>query len=83
MFWLEEAADKALKAAAELGMCQERLGSLGADGNGVRSAAGGGCVQESGCNLCLCLIFVASLYLFVLEMFLPCLWSFVLIFGEQ
>lgn len=60
-------------------------GEIGADGNGVRSAAGrswGGCVQESGHNLCL--IFVASLYLFVLEMFLPiCLWSFALISGEQ
>lgn len=32
----------------------------------------GGCVQESGHNLCLCLIFVASLYLFVLEVSLPC-----------
>lgn len=80
VFWLEEAEDKTLKAAAELRMCQERWGSLGADGNGVRSAAGrswGGCVQESGHNLCLCLIFVASLYLFVLEMFLP--WSSVVL----
>lgn len=72
VFWLGEAADKTLKAAAELGMCQERLGSLGADGDGVRSAAGRSWGDVSR-TLCLCLIFVASLYLFVLKMFLPCL----------
>jgi len=42
-FWLEEAADKILEPAVVLWTCQERLDSLGADGNGVRSAAGRSC----------------------------------------
>lgn len=69
MFWLEEAADKSLKPAAVLWMCQERLGALSADANGVRSAAGrswGERVQESERKLCRCLIF-CGISLFVLE----------------
>lgn len=60
VFWLEEAADKILKLTAVLWMCRERLGSLGADGYGVRSAAdrsSGERVQESAHNLCRCLVF--------------------------
>lgn len=60
VFWLEDTADKIPKPAAILWMCQEGLGSLGAEGNRVRSAAGrsrGECVEESGNNLCRCVIF--------------------------
>lgn len=87
VFWLEEAADKTLQAAAELGMCQERLGSLGADGNGVRSAAGRswGDVSRSQGIISVSARFLWHLFIYLyLKCFCPvCLWSFVLVSGEQ